>query len=208
MELSVMRDSDHPSTPPVSRASTADTLRASIAAMSDTAAQRIELERLYLAHHALVFRLVSRLGVGAGNAEDVTHDVFMAIAGALTRRGEISSERAWVAGVARNVVLRHRRDIFRLLRRREAVALDAAMSSERGENSDPEAILQMQSLLASLSEEQRVVFVLMELEDWTAPEVANAVGIKLPTVYSRHRAARLALEQALGRVRAQDRRLG
>jgi RNA polymerase sigma-70 factor (ECF subfamily) len=183
-------------------------LRASIVVMSVRGVgDQEELDRLYRAHHALVFRLVSRLGVRAAHAEDVTHDVFLAIAGALERREPVISERAWVAGVARNVVLRHRRDVFRFLRRREAAAREALVAGEAEEASDTDAILTMQTMLAGLPEDQRVVFVLMELEDWSAPEVAETLGIKLPTVYSRQRAARLALEQALRRVAARDRRL-
>jgi RNA polymerase sigma-70 factor (ECF subfamily) len=43
------------------------------------------------------------------------------------------------------------------------------------------------------------VLVLHEIEEMTAPEIAQVLGIPLNTVYSRLRVARAELEQALGR---------
>ena len=52
---------------------------------------------------------------------------------------------------------------------------------------------------SQLEGRKREVFVLAELEEMTAPEIALALEIPLNTVYSRLRTARLAFEQALAR---------
>jgi RNA polymerase sigma-70 factor (ECF subfamily) len=61
--------------------------------------------------------------------------------------------------------------------------------------------------LDDLDEAKREVFVLAELEQATAPEIAEALQLNLNTVYSRLRAARKAFEAALERVRAHQRRV-
>ena len=62
----------------------------------------------------------------------------------------------------------------------------------------------LHELLSALDDEKRAVFVLAELEQMTAPEIADALSIKLNTVYSRLRAARKKFETALQRHRARE----
>jgi RNA polymerase sigma-70 factor (ECF subfamily) len=50
-----------------------------------------------------------------------------------------------------------------------------------------------------LPDEQREVVVLIDLEQLTAPQVAEALEVKLNTVYSRLRLGRAALTRALSR---------
>ena len=51
-----------------------------------------------------------------------------------------------------------------------------------------------------LDDDKRAVFVLYELVEWTMPEVAAAVGCPLQTAYTRFRAARKTLEEAMQRA--------
>ena len=55
--------------------------------------------------------------------------------------------------------------------------------------------------LAALDEEKREVFVLIEIEQMSAPEVAEITGLRLNTVYSRLRAARAAFEHEVDKLR-------
>jgi RNA polymerase sigma-70 factor (ECF subfamily) len=64
----------------------------------------------------------------------------------------------------------------------------------------------VERFLDGLSEELRPVFLMMELEGMSAPEVAAALDVKVNTVYSRLRLARAQLEQASARLRAQNQR--
>jgi len=59
-------------------------------------------------------------------------------------------------------------------------------------------------VLSSLDEDQREVFVLCELEQLSAPEIASALEINVNTVYSRLRAARQDFDAALKRLRTRD----
>ncbi|MEI9952672.1 MAG: sigma-70 region 4 domain-containing protein [Pseudomonadota bacterium] len=59
--------------------------------------------------------------------------------------------------------------------------------------------------LASLDDDQRELFVLARVEQMSAPELASLLGIPLNTVYSRLRAARLAFDAEVTRLRASTR---
>ncbi|MGE3633430.1 MAG: RNA polymerase sigma factor, partial [Sandaracinaceae bacterium] len=59
-------------------------------------------------------------------------------------------------------------------------------------------------LLSTLDEERRAVFILAELEQMSAPEIADALDLKLNTVYSRLRVARQKFDEALARHRARE----
>ena len=60
-----------------------------------------------------------------------------------------------------------------------------------------EAEALVESFLATLDEDSRMVFVLVEIEGMTAPEVEVALGVKLNTVYSRLRRARAAFARVI-----------
>jgi len=55
--------------------------------------------------------------------------------------------------------------------------------------------------LGALDDAKRSVFVLFELEEMTAPQIAEALSIKLNTVYSRLRFARAEFETAVAECR-------
>ena len=65
-----------------------------------------------------------------------------------------------------------------------------------------EAARLVHRLLDCLDGDRRAVFVLAELEQMTAPEIAAALGVNLNTVYSRLRLARRDFDAALARYRA------
>lgn len=119
------------------------------------------------------------------------------------------SLRSWIYGVVRRTVSRHRR--ARKVRdntRAEWAELDSAAATttmtplDHTERDDAVALLS--SLLNQLDETKREVFFLAEVEEMTAPEIAQALEIPLNTVYSRLRAARLAFEAALARHTARN----
>jgi RNA polymerase sigma-70 factor (ECF subfamily) len=67
-----------------------------------------------------------------------------------------------------------------------------------------QALRHLQRLLDALSDDQREVFVLTELEQLTAPEISEALGLNLNTVYSRLRLARRAFAEARAREHGGD----
>ena len=69
-----------------------------------------------------------------------------------------------------------------------------------------EAARVLHAFLGSLDDDKRAVFVLAELEQMTAPEIAQALAVNVITVYSRLRTARIAFEQAVFQLRSSSER--
>ncbi len=165
---------------------------------------------VYEQHFDFVWRSVRRLGVPDGSVDDVAQEIFIVVHRKLSEFEGRSTVKTWLFAIARRVVSDHRR---RLKRRRAHTPLYDKPVACAGDNPQESAArLQaaqlLHAFLDSLADEQREVFVLAELEQMTAPEIAEATGTKLNTVYSRLRLARKAFERAVTRHRARARRAG
>lgn len=156
---------------------------------------------LYEAHSAFVWRNLRRLGVRDSDVEDKLQEVFVVA----HRRWEEFVDRghgprAWLFQIALRVASDARRH-----KRRHPVDPDGGAAQERQSIEPPQAaaIDKRQQLdlldraLSSIDMGRRVVLVLHEIEQMTAPEIARTLDIPLNTVYSRLRVARLELEQEL-----------
>lgn len=148
----------------------------------------------------LMWRSLRRLGVPAAEVDDAVQQVFLTFAERLPEV-PVNSERSFLLGTCVGVAAN--------TRRHRAYALE--VPSERPEATSepvptPEAALEakqrrqaLDQALDSLSLEQRTVFVLFELEGFSLPEIAQALGIPLGTATSRLRRARLAFEAFVDR---------
>jgi RNA polymerase sigma-70 factor (ECF subfamily) len=166
-------------------------------------------EAMYDAHVDLVFRALRRLGVTEAGLEDAVQDVFVAAfrkQGAFEGRSAVST---WLYGIAIQVARNCRRHARRhpedAVEDPEAIAGHAKDSPER-EVAEAEALRTLYAILDELDDDKREAFVLSELEELTAPEIARSLGLNVNTVSARIRAARVAFEQALGRYRARTSR--
>ena len=164
----------------------------------------LTLETVYAEHAAFVWRSVRRLGVPPGAVEDAVQDVFVVVHRRLGEFEGRSCVRTWLFGIVRRIVRDHRPS-----RRQEptdALVLDSLPGTldagplalaERAE-----AARALQCLLDTLDDDLREAFVLVDLEEMSVPEAARALGANVNTVYSRVRAARHELEQAIKRASA------
>ena len=155
---------------------------------------------VYEAHVELVLRTLRRVGVPAAAVDDVAQEVFLSIHGALASWEGRSTLRTWIYRITRNAGLNHVRS---LRRRPDGVPTDLADEALHGA-ADPESRAQTQEalgelnqLLLQIDEPKREVLVLMELEEFSAPEVSELLSIPLNTVYSRLRLGRAELERLL-----------
>ena len=62
----------------------------------------------------------------------------------------------------------------------------------------------LERLLDTLDDDKRAILVLVDVEQMSVPEAAEALGINLNTAYWRLRAARKRLDKALARVKATE----
>lgn len=168
----------------------------------------IAVASVYDEHFDFVWRALRRLGVSVHQLEDAVQDVFVVVQRRLGDFEQRSSLRTWLFGISLRVAKEYRR-----LRRKHSSEVQVVEEALVGTDPDPrqaalqaEATALVQTLLDELDDERRAVFVMIELEDFTAPEVAEVLGIGVNSVYSRLRLARRDLEQALKRHRAKTER--
>ncbi|HVY49388.1 MAG TPA: sigma-70 family RNA polymerase sigma factor [Minicystis sp.] len=158
----------------------------------------LDFDMVYEEHFDFVWRAVRQLGVAAASLDDAAQDVFVV---AYRRLGDFDGRatvRAWLFGIAMRVASDYRRTVRR---KGGAVELTPDLASARPSPQDDaetsESLRLFFRALDALDARQREVFVLAEVEQFTAPEAAAALGIPVNTVYSRLRAARLAFDAFL-----------
>lgn len=172
--------------------------RPSPLAAQDESRDPAAFKAIYSQHFRNVWRTLRRLGVGDAQLEDAAQDVFMVVHKKLDRF-DGGSLRGWLYAIMVRVASDYRRST--LLRRTtplteavEDVAPGPAHASELNES-----IRLLHALLAELDDRKREVFVLGELEQLSAPEIAEVLGVNLNTVYARQRAARQRFDAMLKR---------
>ena len=152
---------------------------------------KARLACVYRDNVSFVHRSVRRLGVPDSAVEDVVQDVFLVVARRLDEFEGRADLRTWLFAIAMRVLRHHRRTTWRHLRRKQALAHREAALPKYGEDMESrDASALLMRLLDGLDDERRAVFVLMELEGMSAPEVAEALETNPNTVYTRLRAAR------------------
>ncbi len=151
-----------------------------------------DFTRLYRESVDQVWRVISRLGVRPSDVEDAVQDVFIIAHRKLDTLRDDVRPAAWLSAIAVKVAHDYRRRDTR----KPAVPLEPAKHvPDAAERPDEVAVRRdaldfALRLLDQLVPEQRDVFVLAELEQLTAPEIAVATSTPLNTVYSRLRLAR------------------
>jgi RNA polymerase sigma-70 factor (ECF subfamily) len=160
---------------------------------------------LYETHFDFVWRSLKRLGVAESALDDAVQDVFVV---AFRRLGDFegrSSLRTWIFGIA----LRIAKDYRRKERRKGGwLPLPSSLASRerdpQGQREDAELLEFIDRFLESLDDAQRVVFIMAELEQMPADEIAQTTGAKLNTVYSRLRLARERFRRAVALFRGDE----
>jgi RNA polymerase sigma-70 factor (ECF subfamily) len=163
------------------------------------------VERIYELHADFVFRTLRALGVPFRDVGDATQEVFLAVHRTLSGFEERCSMKTWLFTICRSVA----RDRRRRAHQRYEVVDGALVNDEPDEGADMLAriehrqrVAELDAILATMDEDQRLVFVLFEIEAMTGAEISEALGIPLGTAYSRLRLARTTFRAAVLRRRA------
>jgi RNA polymerase sigma-70 factor (ECF subfamily) len=157
----------------------------------------------YDQHHAAVRGFARRLVGEDAAAEDLVHEVFVTLPRAIQRFHSESSLCTFLVAIAVNHARHHLRAASR---RRVALERFAQEPEARAPAPDPEQHAARASLARALSRaldtlplDQRVVFVLCEVEERTSAEAAAIVGAPEATVRTRLFHARRKLRVELER---------
>lgn len=155
-----------------------------------------------------IYRTARRLGVRDGDIEDLVQEVLVVLA---RRIGdiELEKERAFALGTTARVAAGFRR-LAR--RRREELVAELDAESELASASAPslgpsgeqrveqaEALELLRAGLEAMTEAQRVTFVLFELEELRASEIAAELGVEEAAVVSRLHRARSVMRRVCAR---------
>ncbi len=163
----------------------------------------LQFEAVYRQYFASVWRVLRRLGVHPAQLDDAAQDVFVVVHRRLDDFEARGTPRSWLYAIALRVASEYRK---RASRRQTQPLVDVA-DSARGPSQAyelQESVRLLHLLLAELDDEKRTVFVLSELEQLTAVEIAEVLETNVNTIYSRLRVARRRFEAALHRHRAAD----
>jgi RNA polymerase sigma-70 factor (ECF subfamily) len=171
-------------------------------------------ETIYRAQFAFVWRNVRALGVPEEAVDDVVQEIFVAAHRGLAGFEGRSSARTWLSGIMLNVVRHHRRTTARKSPHRldTGAVPDVESLPTRADGPHDVALAHeqtrlLQRILADLDEKKREILVLAELEELSAPEIAEVLCLNVNTVYSRLRLAREDFERIAARYRAREGRL-
>ncbi|MDC0672006.1 RNA polymerase sigma factor [Nannocystis radixulma] len=162
-----------------------------------------EFAAFFRAHFTYVHQNLRRLGVAAAAVEDAAQEVFLVV----LRRSDapITSVRGWLFGIVRRIAWRYRRGASRRERLVHALSLEPVRRVDGdAQLLEREVTALLDRFLARLDDDKRAVFVLAELEQQSAGEIASALGIKENTVYSRLRAARQEFDRSCARLRVRE----
>lgn len=151
----------------------------------------LAIRDLIAEHGPHVWRAVRSLGVQEADVDDVCQEVFVIVYHKLAEFERRSTLRSWIIGIALNVV----RDFRKKAHRRREHLVDpfpqvAADADQERSVAERQAVHTLNRLLDALSEDQRRVFVLFEIEQMSIREIATLLDCPLQTAYSRLDVAR------------------
>jgi RNA polymerase sigma-70 factor (ECF subfamily) len=166
------------------------------------------MRQIYREHADAVFRTACRvLGANDAEVDDVVQHTFLAAIDGAPRFDGRSRLSTWLIGIATRRALDHARSRHRRgrwARLKEWVGLEWAQWGATGDHvARPDAHLEGKSVaaraLAELTPDQRVVFVLHQVEGHTLQEIADMTDTGISTLHARLGAARKRLDAFLAR---------
>jgi RNA polymerase sigma-70 factor (ECF subfamily) len=170
-----------------------DTEPAAVAPALEASASPAALDAIasaYDEHAPVIFRVLRRFGVPDTALDDAVQDVFLVACRRYAEFEGRSSTRTWLYGIARRVARDHRRSRQRGLRETSEIEKLRTTRDPASITESAEAARLLDCALEGMSETLREVYVLLELEELSAPEIARLIDVPLNTVYSRVRLAR------------------
>lgn len=154
-----------------------------------------EFEALFVAEFAFVCRSLQRLGVREADVHDVAQELFLAVHRSIAEWDRARAPRPWLFGFAVRFASNYRRLGWH--RGRE---LDDEMAVPSPRLNDKIAAKRtVMRALEELDFDKRVALVMHDVEEFTAKEIAEQLGISMNTVSSRVRLARDAFRAAVAR---------
>ncbi|MDB4944800.1 MAG: polymerase sigma factor RpoE [Labilithrix sp.] len=142
--------------------------------------------QLFEQHFDFVCRSLQRLGVREADLEDIAQELFLAVHRALPGSERDRPMKPWLFGFAVRYAANYRRLSWHRGRELDDVPVSPKLHDKLA------AKRTVLTTMEQLDFDKRVMLVMHDLEELTAPEIAAELGLPLNTVYSRVRLAREA----------------
>lgn len=156
-----------------------------------------EFDLVYRRELGFVWRVLRYHGVPPDAIEDAVQEVFMVVYRRWNEWDRSKSPRSLLFGVARRTAATQRRSAARRRRKLAAVPEPAPAAELERQAADRETLRSLAEVLTKLDQKFAVVFTLADIEGMSAPEISEALGVKLNTVYWRLRTARAHVNAAM-----------
>ena len=153
---------------------------------------------LYDRYHEDVRQFIARATSGSSDTDDLTHDTFLTLSTIASRYDGRATARPFLIGIAAQLVRRRRRGVMRWARALTSFAWSTAETTPPTPESSAagtEEMRQFEDALARLSDDKRLVFLLVEREGMSGEDVAAALEIPVNTVWTRLHYARSELRR-------------
>jgi RNA polymerase sigma factor (sigma-70 family) len=147
-----------------------------------------EIHELYDKHGSEILGYLARR-CSDGSADDLLQETFLQAARQSGRIAQVAMPRAWLFGIARNLLARH------LRKKSESERLNSALSENSEAASADLRLPAMRDAIRQLPEELRETLELRLEQELSYEEIASALDIPVGTVRSR-------LHNAVRRLRA------
>jgi RNA polymerase sigma-70 factor (ECF subfamily) len=166
-----------------------------MASASDKAQSAWRFRLAVAQHHRAIYRICYGILRDAAEAEDITQETFLRY---WQLSGEVRGAKAWLVTVARNKCLDRLRGAKRF------VDVDPELFEQQTDGRDPEwhasqdeTSARLQALINRLSEPQRSLVLLFDVEGLSGAECAEALGLNINQVKVYLHRARRQLRRAL-----------
>lgn len=164
-----------------------------------------ELGEIYREHVQFVWRNARRLGCDDSWVDDAVQEVFLVVARRIDEFEHRSTMQTWLFAITYRIVRRMRRNRWRYALGLQAFAESKHESPSSMPHHQADADRELRQLLAKLSDAKRVVFILSELEGYSAVAISECLGLPLGTVHTRLRGARKDLNHWVRKLEARER---
>ncbi len=176
----------------------------------DTGSSAVGIKEVYEENFRYVWRCLRSLGVHDAHLDDALQDVFIVVQRRLPDFDGRAELTTWLYAIALRIARKYRERARRVAGPSSAPT-DACDLEAPGVDLDnalhcSERLLVARAALASLSDDKREVFVLAQVEQKSAPEIARILQIPVNTVYSRLRVARQAFAAEVERLQTRTKR--
>ena len=156
----------------------------------------LRFDDVYAEHFSFVWRSLRGLGVLESAIDDTAQEVFVIVYRKLDTVTDADGIKRWLFSIVRRVASEHRRS-----RRRKGIAVEYDDSVSTAQSDTPQKQVEhrqvleaIESFMNELSEENRSIFVLSEIEQLPVARISEILEMNPNTIYSRLKVIRSELE--------------